>query len=117
MSKLSTIVGTALLSQVLTFGAYAQEQGPALQPPPAYHKATAEEKAAGKAQRRKEGRAAERPGNISSGEVTQLPEPQTKTPKATKAEREAARAARTAETKRAAKAGELAPTGEVGAIK
>lgn len=113
MNKISMLVGSALLSYAVAFHASAQEPGAGTSTPQPYHKATAEEKAAGKAHRREEGRAAARDGNIG-GEITKQPAAQAKV---SKAERQESRAERKAETKRAAKAGELAPTGEVGASK
>lgn len=114
MYKLSILISGALLSQVIVFGALAQEPGVGTPKPQPYRNVTTEEKTVGKAHRRGEGRAAAKDASSIGGEVTPQPAAQAKV---SKAEREEARAERKAETKRAAKAGELAPTGEVGASK
>lgn len=113
MKKLAVLIGGVVLSQAVVLSTAAQEPGVGTPTPPPYHKATAQEKAAGKAQRRSEGRAAVAEGS-SSGEVTPVPAPQAKL---SKEERQAGRAARKAETARAAKAGEIKPLGEVGQVK
>lgn len=114
MHKLSILIGGALLSQAVVFSALAQEPGAGTPRPQPYRKVTAEEQAVGKAHRREEGRAAAKDANSTGGEITPQPAAQAKV---SKAERQEARAERKAETKRAAKAGELAPTGELGASK
>jgi hypothetical protein len=113
MQRFAVLIAGALASHALSFGALAQEQGPALKPPPTYQKASPEDKAAGKAQRRQEGRAAVKAGS-TSGEVTPQPAAQAQVPRA---QREQARAQRKAETARAARAGELQASGEVGPSK
>lgn len=114
MFKYSLLIGGTLLSQALTFSAAAQEISADTEKPQPFHRATAQEKAAGKAHRREEGRAAAKDPNTVRGEVTPQPAPQAK---ASRAQREETRAARQAETRRAAKAGELLPYGEVGTTK
>ena len=114
MYKLSILIGSAVLAQAIAFHAAAQEPGIGTSEPVPYQKATVDEKAAGKAQRREEGRASAKAGNNLGGEITPHPPVQAKV---SKAERQEARAERKAETKRAAKAGELAPVGEIGPTK
>ncbi|WP_156472810.1 hypothetical protein [Pseudorhodoferax sp. Leaf265] len=113
MQRFAVLIAGALAAQALSPAALAQEQGPALAPPPAYQKASPEDKAAGKAQRRQEGRAAVKAGSIT-GEGTPPPAAQAKVPRE---QRQQARAQRKAETARAARAGELQASGEVGPSK
>ncbi|WP_326534599.1 hypothetical protein [Pseudorhodoferax sp.] len=110
MHQPTLLFGGALLSLALSGAALAQEPGAGTPKPQPYHKPTAEEKAAGKAQRREEGRAAVKEGG-NSGEITPLPPAQAKP---SPADSQQARAERKAETRRAAKAGELKASGEVG---
>lgn len=113
MHKLPLLIGGVLLSQAFVFGVQAQEPGAGTPKAAPYQKVSPEDKASGKAHRKEEGRAVAKSGS-TTGEITPMPSPQAKVPKA---ERQEARAARKAETVRAAKAGELAPQGEVGAVK
>ena len=113
MRRLALSITAAILAHTVMLSASAQEPGVGTPKAAPYEKVSPQEKAAGKAQRKSEGRAAAAAGN-TSGEVTPQPAAQPKIPKE---ERQAARASRKAETARAAKAGELAPQGEVGAVK
>lgn len=114
MQRLALVLaGAALASQTLSFNALAQEPGPGMPKPPAYQKASPEDKAAGKAQRKEDGRAAVKAGS-TTGEGAPLPAAQTKVPKE---QREQARAQRKAETARANRAGEIQASGEVGSTK
>jgi hypothetical protein len=117
MQRIAVLIAGTLASHALSFGALAQEQGHALAPPPAYQKVSPEDKAAGKAQRRQEGRAAVKAGSSTGeGAVQPVVQPavQAKVPRE---QRQQARAARKAETARAARAGELQASGEVGPSK
>ena len=113
MPRFFLLIGGALASHALCFGVLAQEPGPGTPSPPAYQKVSPEAKAAGKAQRRQEGRAAAKAGT-TTGEGAPLPAPQVRIPRE---QRQQARAQRKAETARAARAGELQASGEVGPTK
>lgn len=114
MHKLALLIGGALVSQLLCFSAAAQEPGAGTASAAPYKKTTPEDRAAGKAHRKEEGRAAAKAGtNTGEGQTPPSP-PQAKLPRA---QREQERAQRKTETARAAKAGELSRTGEVGPLK
>ena len=76
--------------------------------PPAKAKATADEKALGKAQRKQTGAAAAKEDQHAEGD----PRPEASA-KVTKADRQTARAERKAESRRANKAGEITSKGEI----
>lgn len=113
MQRLAVLIGGALASHALCLAVLAQEPGAGTPRPPAFHKPAPEEKAAGKAQRRQDGREAVKAGS-TTGEGAPLPGPRTEIPRAQRAE---ARAQRKTETARAARAGELQASGEVGPSK
>lgn len=113
MQRFALLIAGALASQALSFGALAQEPGPGTTTPPTYQKISPEDKAAGKAQRKQEGRAAAKAGS-TTGEGAPLPAAQATIPRE---QRQQARAQRKADTARAARAGELQASGEVGPAK
>lgn len=113
MQRIAVLIAGALASQALSLAALAQEPGPGTTTPPTYQKVSPEDKAAGKAQRRQEGRAAVKAGTIT-GEGAPQPAAQAKVPRE---QRQQARAERKAETARAARAGELQASGEIGPSK
>lgn len=113
MQRLALLIGGALASHAISFGALAQEPGAGTPKPPAFHKASPQEKATGKAQRKEDGRAAVKAGS-TTGEGEPQPPRQVKVPRD---DRQQARAQRKAETARAARAGEIQAAGEVGPTK
>jgi len=118
--KIHTTCSALLIATLLAASPTAFAQAPAsaeMVPPgtslpPAKPRATADEKAQGKSQRKQSGAAAAKEDQHAEGD----PRPGAAA-KVSKADRQSARADRKGETRRANKAGEITSKGEVGSVK